>query len=53
MTNSVCEQAANEPEREPAFIATSRPAPQPADRGDFEIVALETCSPALAQNRMM
>jgi hypothetical protein len=53
MTKSVSEQAAIEPEREPAFMATSRPAPQPANRGDFEIVELETTSPALAQNRMM
>lgn len=52
MTKSVSERAI-EPEREPAFVATSRPASQPANRGDFEIVELETTSPALAQNRMM
>lgn len=53
MTNSVSEQAASEPEREPAFMATSRSAPQPASQGDFEIVELETSSAALAQNRMI
>ncbi len=53
MTNRASERAAVEPERESAFMATSRPAPQPASRGDFEIVEMETTSPALAQNRMM
>lgn len=53
MTKSVSERAAIEPEREPAIMATSRPAAQPANRGDFEIVELETSSPALAQNRMI
>ena len=53
MTNRASERAAVEPERESAFVATSRPAPQPASRGDFEIVEMETTSPALAQNRMM